>query len=256
MWEALIITPLTSLLLWIYDLVGNNFGVAIIIFTILIRAITWPLNAQQMKGAAAMQELQNDKEWQAIQKKYKDDREKLAQEQMRIYKEKGINPFASCLPTLIQFPIIIGLYQSIIRALAATPLDLLKLSRSISINPDLVNLIPLNSKFLWMDLSRPESIQIFGFAFPTLALIVALTTYIQSKLTTPASSNPNDQSAMISRQMTIMMPLMLGYFALTFASGLSVYFITSNLLGIAQYALMGKANWRNLIPGAKQTPAK
>lgn len=256
MWEALIITPLTSLLLWIYDLVGNNFGVAIIIFTILIRAITWPLNAQQMKGAAAMQELQNDKEWQAIQKKYKDDREKLAQEQMRIYKEKGINPFASCLPTLIQFPIIIGLYQSIIRALAATPLDLLKLSRSISINPDLVNLIPLNSKFLWMDLSRPESIQIFGFAFPTLALIVALTTYIQSKLTTPASSNPNDQSAMMSRQMTIMMPLMLGYFALTFASGLSVYFITSNLLGIAQYALMGKANWRNLIPGAKQTPVK
>lgn len=256
MWEALIITPLTSLLLWVYDLVGNNFGVAIIIFTVLIRAITWPLNAQQMKGAAAMQELQNDKEWQAIQKKYKDNREKLAQEQMRIYKEKGINPFASCLPTLIQFPIIIGLYQSIIRALAATPLDLLKLSRSISINPDLVNLIPLNSKFLWMDLSRPESIQIFGFAFPTLALIVALTTYIQSKLTTPASSNPNDQSAMMSRQMTIMMPLMLGYFALTFASGLSVYFITSNLLGIAQYALMGKANWRNLLPGAKQTPAK
>jgi YidC/Oxa1 family membrane protein insertase len=92
MWEALIITPLTSLLLWIYDLVGNNFGVAIIIFTILIRLITWPLNAQQMKGAAAMQELQNDKEWQAIQKKYKDDREKLAQEQMRIYKEKGIKP--------------------------------------------------------------------------------------------------------------------------------------------------------------------
>jgi YidC/Oxa1 family membrane protein insertase len=256
MWEALIITPLTSLLLWIYDLVGNNFGVAIIIFTILIRLITWPLNAQQMKGAAAMQELQNDKEWQAIQKKYKDDREKLAQEQMRIYKEKGINPFGSCLPTLIQFPIIIGLYQSIIRALAATPLDLLKLSRSISINPALVNLIPLNSKFLWMDLSRPESINIFGFAFPSLALIVAITTYIQSKLTTPASSNPNDQSAAMSRQMTIMMPLMLGYFALTFASGLSVYFITSNLLGIVQYAMMGKANWRNLIPGTKQTPAK
>jgi YidC/Oxa1 family membrane protein insertase len=133
---------------------------------------------------------------------------------------------------------------------------LLKLSRSISINPALVNLIPLNSKFLWMDLSRPESINIFGFAFPSLALIVAITTYIQSKLTTPASSNPNDQSAAMSRQMTIMMPLMLGYFALTFASGLSVYFITSNLLGIVQYAMMGKANWRNLIPGTKQTPAK
>lgn len=252
MWEALIITPLTSLLLWIYDIVGNNFGLAIIIFTVLIRVVTWPLNAQQMKSAQAMQEMQNDKEWLEIQKKYKDNREKLAQEQMRIYKERGINPFGSCLPTLIQFPIIIGLYQSLIRALAATPLDLLKLSRSISINPELISLIPLNSKFLWMDLSRPESINLFGFAFPTLALIVALTTYIQSKLTTPASSNPNDQSAMVSKQMSIMMPLMLGYFALTFASGLSVYFITSNLLGIVQYAMMGKANWRSLIPGAQK----
>lgn len=252
MWEALIITPLTSLLLWIYDIVGHNFGLAIIILTVLIRVVTWPLNAQQMKSAQAMQEMQNDKEWQEIQKKYKDNREKLAQEQMRIYKEKGINPFGSCLPTLIQFPIIIGLYQSLIRALATTPLDLLKLSRSISINPDLIGLIPLNSKFLWMDLSRPESINLFGFAFPTLALIVALTTYLQSKLTTPPSNNPNDQSAMVSKQMSIMMPLMLGYFALTFASGLSVYFITSNLLGILQYMLMGKANWRNLIPGARK----
>lgn len=256
MWENFIITPLTSLLLWIYDVVGDNFGVAIILFTVLIKVVTWPLNAQQMKGAQAMQEMQNDKEWQAIQKKYKDDREKLAQEQMRFYKEKGINPLGSCLPTLIQFPIIIGLYQSIIRALAATPLDLLKLSRSLSINPDLVNLIPLNSKFLWMDLSRPESIPLFGFAFPTLALVVAFTTYVQSKLVTPTSSNPNDQSAMMSKQMTMMMPLMLGYFALTFASGLSVYFITSNLLGILQYAMMGKADWRNLIPSAKKPQGK
>ncbi len=73
-------------------------------------------------------------------------------------KEKGINPFGSCLPTLIQFPIIIALYQSIIRALATTPLDFLKLSRSAS--PfgflNITSLIPLNSKFLWMDLGRPK----------------------------------------------------------------------------------------------------
>jgi YidC/Oxa1 family membrane protein insertase len=128
MWETIIIQPLTNLLLWIYDVLGHGphmFGLAIILFTILIKLITWPLNAAQVKGAQAMQELQNDKDWQDIQKKYAKDREKLAQEQMRIYKEKGINPFASCLPTLVQFPIIIGLYQSIIRALSATPLDML-----------------------------------------------------------------------------------------------------------------------------------
>jgi YidC/Oxa1 family membrane protein insertase len=148
---------------------------------------------------------------------------------------------------LIQFPIIIALYQSITRALASTPLDLLKLSRSISL-PNVSDLIPLNSHFLWMDLGRPESVAIFGFALPTLALIVAITTYIQAKLTMPATATPGDQSAAMSGMMTIYMPLLLGYFAITFASGLSVYFITSNILGIVQYAMQGKANWRNLIP--------
>jgi YidC/Oxa1 family membrane protein insertase len=257
MWEQLIIQPMTTLLLWIYSILGHGphtFGLAIILFTIIVRLITWPLNASQVKGAQAMQELQNDKDWQEIQKKYAKDKEKLAQEQMRIYQEKGINPFASCLPTLIQFPIIIGLYQSINRAMAASPLDMLKLARTVSVYPFLnfENLIPLNSKFLWMDLGRPESIAIFGFALPTLALIVALTTYVQSKLTMPASTNPNDQSAQMSGMMSIYMPLMLGWFALNFASGISVYFITSNLLGIIQYAATGRANWRNLIPGANK----
>ena len=247
MWD-LFISLFVNVLIWIYDVVGHNFGLAIILFTILIRIVTWPLNAQQMKGAAAMQALQNDKDWQAIQKKYAKDKEKLAQEQMRVYREKGINPFGSCLPTLIQFPIIIALYQSIIRALGSTPLDLLKLSRSLSL-PNVSELIPLNSKFLWMDLGRPESVAIFGFALPTLALVVAITTYIQAKLTMPPSANPGDQTAAMSNMMSIYMPLLLGYFAITFASGLSIYFITSNLLGILQYAMQGKANWRNLIPG-------
>lgn len=251
MWEFFI-SLFVNTLLWIYDVIGNNFGVAIILFTILIRVITWPLNAQQLKGAQAMQELQNDKEYQEIQKKYAKDREKLAQEQMRIYKERGISPFSSCLPTLIQFPIIIGLYQSIIRALATTPLGLMQLGRSIFPSLDVESIIPLNSKFLWMDLGRPESVLMFGFAVPTLAIIVALTTYVQSKLTMPPSANPGDQTAAMSSSMAITMPLMLGWFALTFASGLSVYFITSNLLGIAQYAMTGRANWKNLLPGAKK----
>lgn len=254
-WNAFI-TIFVNVLIWIYDVVGNNFGLAIILFTILIRIITWPLNAQQMKSAAAMQDLQKDKEWQAVQKKYAKDREKLAQEQMRFYREKGINPFGSCLPTLIQFPIIIALYQSITRALGSTPLDLLKLSRGLYSFLDASTVIPLNSKFLWMNLGQPEGIPLpfeisfLPYGFPLLAIIVAITTYIQAKLTMPASPNPGDQTAAMSNMMSIYMPLMLGYFSLTFPSGLSVYFITSNVLGIIQYAMQGKANWRNLIPGA------
>src|SRR5512137_2377700 len=131
LWNTIILYPFTNVLLWIYDAIGHNFGIAIILFTILIRAVTWPLNAQQLKSAKVMQDLQKDKEWQDVQKKYAKDREKLAQEQMRVYKERGINPFASCVPTLIQFPIIIGLYQSITHALAATPLGLLQLGQAI-----------------------------------------------------------------------------------------------------------------------------
>ena len=125
MWESLIITPFINVLLFIYTLVWNNFGIAIILFTILIRLVTFPLSRSQLKGAAAMQDLQKDKRYIDMQKKYKGDKEKLAQEQMKLYKELGINPLSSCLPTIIQFPIIIGLYQSIIRSLASTPMQLL-----------------------------------------------------------------------------------------------------------------------------------
>ena len=263
MWQTFIIQPMVNLLLWIYDILGHGphmFGVAIILFTSVIRLITWAFYAWQVKGAQGMQELQNDKEWQDIQKKYAKDKEKLAQEQMRIYKERGINPFASCLPTLIQFPIIIGLYQSIIRAMAATPLDMLNLTRTIYPFQNVENIIPLNSAFLWMNLGRPEGIPLpfeISFlpnGFPLLAIVVALTTYIQTKLTMPATPpNPNDQAAAqtaaMSSSMSIYMPLMLGWFALTFASGISVYFITSNLLGIVQYAATGRANWNNILPG-------
>ena len=247
-----VIAILVNVMILIYSLVGQNFGIALILFTILIRLVTWPLNAQQMKGAAAMQELQNDKEWLAIQKKYAKDREKLAQEQMRIYREKGINPFGSCLPTLIQFPILFALIPSITYAIGSTPLSILKLSRSVYPFLDVATLVPLNSKFLWMDLGLPERTLLFGLSIPVLALIVGLTTYIQTKLTMPPSTNPNDQAAATGKMMGIYMPIMLFFFSLNYASGLAVYFIISNILSIVQYSLMGKVNWRNLLPGGQK----
>jgi YidC/Oxa1 family membrane protein insertase len=256
MWETFIINPFTTALLLIYKLIGGNFGIAIILFTILIRLITHPLMASQIKSTAKMTAFQQSKQWQDIQKKYKGDKEKLAQEQMNLYKELGISPFASCLPSIIQIPLIFGLYQSIMRALAATPGQLLILTRAVSsllsfFHINTANLVPLNSKFLWMNLGQPERLYMFGVGIPLLAIIVAITTYVQSKVTMPASTNPNDQGAMMNKMMALYMPLLLGYFALTFASGLSVYFITGNLIGVAQYALLGKVNWRAVIPGYK-----
>jgi YidC/Oxa1 family membrane protein insertase len=250
-WDTIIVNPFTNLLLLIYKLIGGNFGIAIILFTILIRLITHPLMASQIKSSTKMTEFQQSKQWQDIQKKYKDDKEKLAQEQMSLYKELGISPFASCLPSIIQIPIIFALYQSIMRSLAASPGQLLILTRAIYSFLPLGNLAPLNSKFLWMNLGQPERVYMFGIGIPFLAVIVAITTYVQSKVTMPTSGNPNDQGAMMNKMMVLYMPLLLGYFALTFASGLSVYFITGNLVGIAQYAILGKVNWRALLPGQK-----
>jgi YidC/Oxa1 family membrane protein insertase len=251
MWDTIIVNPFTNILLIIYKLIGGNFGIAIILFTIVIRLITHPLMASQIKSSTKMTEFQQSKEWQDIQKKHKGDKEKLAQEQMSLYKKLGISPFASCLPTLVQIPIIFGLYQSIMRALASTPSQLLVLTRLVYPVFDLSKLIPLNSKFLWMNLGQPERVYIMGIGIPVLAIIVALTTYVQSKVTMPVSANPKDQGAMMSKMMALYMPLLLGYFALTFASGLSIYFIAGNLIGIAQYAMLGKVNWKALIPGYK-----
>jgi YidC/Oxa1 family membrane protein insertase len=250
-WNA-VIAIMVNAMIFIYRIVGHNFGIAIILFTILIRVITWPLNAQQMKGATAMQEMQNDKEWQGIQKKYAKDKEKLAQEQMRIYRERGINPFGSCLPTLIQFPILFALIPTITYAIGSTPLSLLRLSQYAYNFQNVASLLPLNSKFLWMDLGLPERTLLLGFSIPILALIVGLTTFVQTKLTMPPAADPNDQAAQTSKMMGIYMPVMLFFFSLNYASGLAVYFITSNLLAIVQYAMMGKVNWRNLLPGGQK----
>lgn len=254
MWDAFI-SLMVNILLYIYDFVGNDFGLAIILFTILVRLATYPLNAQQVKQTKAMQDLQNSKKWQDIQKKYKDDKEKLSQEQMKVYKEMGVNPFGSCLPTIIQFPIIIGLYQAIIRSLAVTPLQLLNLSKHISNGADL---IPLNNIFLWMDLSLPEKdfvlsiggfdLSIAGYSIPFLAIVVVITSYLQTKLMTPASTNPSDQGAQMSKAMGLYMPIFMGWLAYSFSSGLALYFVVSNLATIIQYALMGKLDWKNLLP--------
>src|SRR3989337_2765158 len=96
-WNSLIMHPMLNSLLWIYGILGN-FGLAIIVFTIVVRLITHPLTVQQLKSTSKMQEFQQSKEWQALQKKHKDNKQQLQQEQMKLYQEMGINPFSSCLP--------------------------------------------------------------------------------------------------------------------------------------------------------------
>jgi len=261
MWNTFIVDPMTNALLFIYNLLGNgvgDFGLAIIIFTVLVRLLTYPLTASQMKSSQKLQELQNSKKYQELQAKYKDDKEKFAQEQMKLYQEMGVNPFGSCLPTLIQFPIIIGLYQAVISGLATTPLQLINFSSRIyDFFPNVSDLIPLNSSFLWMDLSQPERLFLPflpQFGIPVLAILVVVTSFLQTKMMTPMSTG-NDQSQAMTRMMSLYMPLLIGWLAYSFPAGLAVYFVASNVVGIAQYAAMGRMDFKNLLGGKKEAEA-
>jgi YidC/Oxa1 family membrane protein insertase len=229
-WDLLIINPMVNAMLLFYGLLGNQFIIAIIALTILIRLIVFPLSLKQQRSMSMMQALQSSKEWQDIQKKYKGDREKLAQEQMRLYREFGINPAGGCLPTLIQFPVLIGLYQSITRVLATSPLQLVDLARRVYL-PGLAALIPLHDNFLWLNLGQPDPIYV-------LPVLVVVTTWAQQKLLTPP--NPDSQASGMNQSMQVMMPLMFGFFALSFSSALSIYFVISNVVGVAQYAIINR----------------
>ncbi|HSB91302.1 MAG TPA: YidC/Oxa1 family membrane protein insertase [Anaerolineales bacterium] len=247
MWDLLIFNPMVNSLLFIYDFLFHNFALAIVVFTILIRLITLPLTLQQQRSTQHMQELQGSKRWQDMQKKYKGDKQKLQEEQLKLYREVGFNPLSGCLPLLIQFPILIGLYQSISRALAIAPPQLLDLAKRVY--PFISStLVPVNSHFLWWDLGHPERLvspQVFGFGLPVLTILVVVTSWVQTKLTTPPSADA--QSRQMSTMMSLYLPLLIGYFSYSYASGLALYFLVSNILTVVQYAAMGKVNWRGLI---------
>jgi YidC/Oxa1 family membrane protein insertase len=252
-----IIIPFTNALVFIYSLLGENFGLAIIVFTVIVRLVLYPFTAQQMKSAKATQELQSNPKWKAMQEKYKgkEHREKLAQEQMKLYQELGINPFGACLPTLIQIPLLIAMYWAITRALAATPLELLGFARGISLG-NAADLLPLNSQFLWMDLSQPERLTIPGipFAIPVLAILVMITSYFQSKMMTPTGSDA--QGAQMGKAMNLYIPLLMAYISYIYAAGLALYFVTGNVLSIAQYYLMRRPGKNTPAAPAKPAPAK
>lgn len=241
MWDTFIINPLLNALLFLYSILWHDFTLAIIVLTFAIKLVTLPLTLHQQRSAKAMQELTKSKAYLEMQKKYAKDREKMAQEQMRLYREAGVNPFGSCLPMVIQLPILFGLYQVIIRALAHTPIQLLELSQHIyPFFPDFSQLVPLQNRLWWLTLSQPDP-------YYVLPVLVVVTTFLQQRLMTPPPA-ADAQAAQMNQTMQYMMPVMIGFFSLQFASGLSIYWIVSNILGVAQYAATGSVQWNNLLP--------
>ena len=139
MWD-IILNPFVTILTWLYALLNQDIVLAIIVLTVIIRFLTYPLLAKQQESSRKMQQVQP--QLKKLQEKYKNDKEKLSQAQMKLYKENKVNPVGGCFPLVIQFPILIGLYQAIFFALAATPFQLIDLSERLLI-PGLDSLIPL-----------------------------------------------------------------------------------------------------------------
>ncbi|MSQ33831.1 MAG: membrane protein insertase YidC, partial [Dehalococcoidia bacterium] len=221
----------------------QNFGIAIVVFTVLVRLATMPLTLRQTRAMKNMQSLQP--RIQELQKKYPKDKPRLQQEQMKLMKEAGVNPLGCLGPMVIQMPIWIGLYWAILQAMAVSPEDLLQLSgRLYSWAPAINQLVPLNKGFLWLDLSLPDR----TFVMPVL---VGASMWVQQKMTTVANTDP--RQGQMNQLMLWMMPLMFAFFTLSFPSGLALYWVVSNGIGIViQYFASG---WGGLATMFKPKPA-
>lgn len=229
-WNTVFFNPMLNGLVVLYGLSFQNLGLTIVVFTVLVRLIILPLTLRQLHSAKKMSQLQP--KLAALQKRYANDRQALAQEQMRLYKEEGINPLGCAVPTLIQFPIWIGLYQSILLALAVDPNSLIQLSKHLyTWLPQVQELVPLNSKFLWLDLGQPDPLYI-------IPVLVGGSMWVQQKMATLPGGDERTQQ--MNQTMQYTMPLLFAFMTLQFASGLAIYWFVSNAISIViQYFVTG-----------------
>ena len=222
-WNLVIIQPMINGLVLLYYYLLADFGIAIIAFTLLVRMVMIPLTvkqSRQIKAMSALQPLMKE-----IQDKHKGDRQRASQETMKLYREHGVNPLGCLGPMFIQFPIWIGLYQSIIQTVPSNPESLVGLSRHLyEWLPQVNGVIPIDSTFLWMDLARPDPTP---FVMP---ILVGASMWVMQKMTTMPTAD--ERQASTNRMMLWMMPAMFGFFTLNFPSGLALYWVVSNVVGL------------------------
>jgi len=212
--------PLFNLLIFFYNIIpGNDIGVAIIILTILIRIILYPLSLQSIKSQKALQDLQPKLD--ALKEKYKDKKEELAQAMIKLYKEEKVNPFSSCLPLLIQLPFLIAVYKVFQSGLNGSSLNLLY---PFIHNPGFLNSVSLG----FINLAKPNY---------ALAILAGLAQFWQSKMFITKrppkgipGSKDEDMTAMINKQMVYFMPLITIIIGISLPGGLTLYWLVTTFL--------------------------
>jgi YidC/Oxa1 family membrane protein insertase len=245
-WDVAFLNPLSNALIILNNVLFSNFGLAIIVFTLLMRLATMPLTLRQIHSTRAMSTLQP--KIQEIQKKYKDPKRRQ-EETMKLYRQAGVNPLGCLLPMVVQMPIWFALYGALRITVGGTPESVVDLSQRLYSWGYIESAVPLENRFLWMDLGQPDGTFI-------LALIVFLSTYVQQKLSTVPSTDPQKQAQ--AQMMNWMMPLMFAWFTLSVPSGLAVYWGVSNITAVIMYYFVyGPKNvsWRTFVPAPAQAPA-
>lgn len=228
LWNILLLEPMVNSLVVLQRLFFHNFGLAIVVFTITVRVATFPLFIRQMRTTKVMSQIQP--RLQEIKRKYKD-AQRQQQETLKLYKEYKVSPLGCLGPTLIQFPIWIALYQAVIQVLAVTPEGLMNVSANLYSWSLIHESLPLSNSFLWLDMGRPDPT-------PIMAVLVFATTWAQQKMTTFPSAEARQQS--MSNMMLWLMPMMFSLWTFMFPSGLALYWVMSNLVGIGiQYRVSG-----------------
>lgn len=233
MFNAIFIRPLANVLFLIYGIIpGHDFGVAIIILTALIRFALWPVLAKQLHSQKKMQALQP--EIARVRAEAKGDKQKESAMLMELYREKEINPLASCLPLLIQLPFLIGLFAVFSRVtqgvnvwepLLYAPIKNLPYIQQVIQNPSLF------SPTLFGVINLAAKRNIF------LAVLAGATQYYQVYQITPKVSDPNDPAASANKVMVWMFPLLTGWIGYTLIAALPLYWTVSNSVSILQQTI-------------------
>lgn len=212
--------PLLNILVLLYQYIpGRDFGIAIIVLTIIIKLIFYPLGSKAIKSQKALAEIQP--KIKEIQERYKDNKEEQAKQMMALYKKEEINPLSGCLPLLIQLPVLIALYRVFWMGLDPNQLNLLY---SFVPKPEVINSIFLG----FLDLSRPNIV---------LAVLTGVAQYLQMRLITKKDDKVKkgqDFSAQMQKQMQYFMPAFMVLILLSLPSALGLYLLTTTLFTIAQ----------------------
>lgn len=244
MFYTYLVQPLANGLIFFYRLLGGNLGWAIIVFTVLLRVVLTPLTKPYMDSMKRIKDLSGEVD--KLKKKFKNDKVKFAQAQADLYKQKGVNPQAGCLPYIFQFLILIAFFNVFNRGFK----DNVTESFNNMLYPKIAFFQgeEINTNFLYMDLSKPDVIRIPGVPIPIPGLFLVVSTLLQvasmklmsptlkseKKLAKKTPSGTDDAMLATQQSMTYMFPLMTLFFGMSFPSGLALYWTVFSLVQLVQ----------------------